>query len=241
MLNSSRLLSYIKGNIGFPWQFIELTDAEILEYNVNFTLKEFAHYFPDVNTIGLNLLTASNKVPGKANEYYITDPDGREILNVCNIYFSGGNLYLFGQPPIGPMSVGELPQWALNNEMAGWVKSFSSWNYTIVFRHPNIVSIRPTPTSEEWCALEYEREHAEDFSTITNELQMYFCELCLADIMLMIGRIRKKYSGGGQGIPTPFGNIPLDDSIMEEGKERKTAVIEKLTAGALTNVTVNWA
>jgi len=240
MLNSSRLLSYIKGNIGFPWQFIELTDVEILEYVKNFSIREFGHYFPDSKTIGLNLQTTSNKVPGKANEYYITDPDGREILNVKDIYFSGGNQYIFGQPPLGPMSIGELPQWALSNEMAGWVKSFSSWNYTVIFRHPNIVSIRPTPTTEQWVAVEYEREHAEDLSTITNDLQFYFMELCLADIMILIGRLRSKYSGGGQGIPTPFGNIPLDDSIGNEGKERKTAIIEKLTSGALCNIVVNF-
>ena len=238
MLNSSRLLSYIKGNLGFPWQFIELTDVEILEYVRNFTLREFSHFYPDFNTIGLNLRTASNKVPGKANEYYITDPDGREIFSVSEVVFSGSNYIIHGQPPIGPLSIGELPQWALSNEMAGWVKSFSSWNYTTVFRSPNIIAIRPTPTSEEWVAVEYEREHAEDFSTITNELQMYFLELAISDIMMMIGRIRRKYGQGG--IKTPFGDIPLSDEIFEEGKERKAAVIEKLTAGSLTNVVINF-
>jgi len=238
MLNSSRLLSYIKGNIGFPWQFIELTDAEILEYVTQFTIRTFGHFFPDENTIGLNLNTTTNKVPNKANEYYITDPEGREIIGVSHIYFGQGNLYIFGHPPIGPMSLMELPQWALSTEIAGWVKSFSSWNYTFVFKSPNIISIRPTPTSETWVAVEYEREHSDDFSTIPNELQMYFCDLCLADIMIMIGRIRKKYGAGG--LKSPFGEIPLSDEIYEEGKEKRAEVIEKLTSGALTNVVISF-
>jgi len=240
MLNSTKVLNYIKGEIGFPWQFVELSDEEILDHIRNYTMKTFAHYFPDETTIGLNVQLASNKVANKANEFYITDPEGREILGVSHVYYSAGNLYLFGHPPLGPMSMGELEQWAFSVEVAGWVKSFSSFNYTHVFKHPNILSIRPTPNSEQWIAIEYERAHAEDFSTITNDLQMYFLELALADIGMRIGRLRKKYSAGGAGIPTPFGNIPLDDSIFEEFKEKRAEVLEKLTAGALTNVVVSF-
>lgn len=237
MLNSTRLLSYIKSNIGFPWQFIEMTDEEILEYVTQFTIRTFGHFFPDENTIGVSLRCASNKVPNKANEYYITDPEGREILNVSHVYFSEGNLYMFGHPPLGPMSLMEIPQWALSVEVAGWVKSFSSWNYTTIFKSPNIFSIRPTPTAEDWVAVEYEREHAEDFSTIPNGLQMYFCELALADIMLLVGRIRKKY---GDNLQSPFGAINLSSEIFEEGKEKRAEVIEKLTGGALTNVVISF-
>lgn len=242
MLNHSRLLDYIKTNFGFPFQFLEMQDSDILSYVSEFTLREFSQFFPDINTIGLNLQSSMNRVPEKANEYYITEPDGREILNVANVYFSGANYLIHGQPPLGPLTLGELPQWALSNEIAGWMKTFSNWNYTTVFRPPNIISIRPTPVSESWVSVEYERSHAKDLSTISNELQMYFCELALADIMIVIGRIRKKYSGGGGGggIQTPFGNIPLDDHIFDEGKERKNAIIEKLTAGSIPNISVNW-
>jgi hypothetical protein len=238
MLNSTRLLSYIKGNIGFPWQFVELTDDEILESVTQFTLRTFDHYFPDENTIGMSLKTTLNKVANKANEYYITDPEGREILNVSHIYFSGSNYMFFGHSPIGPMNLMEIPQWALSTEIAGWVKSFSSWNYTFVFKSPNIISIRPTPTSEDWVAIEYERHHADDFSTIPNDLQMYFLELSLADIMIKIGRIRRKYGAGG--LKTPFGEITLSDEIYDEGKEKRAEIIEKLTTGSLTNVVVSF-
>lgn len=236
MLNASRILDYVKTNLSFPWQFIEFSDPEILSSTYN-SLRTFAQYFPDTYSIGMNLSLASIKVPNKANEYYITDPDGREIINVAHVYYPQGQLILFGHPPIGPMSLGELSNWAYNVEIAGWVKSFSSWNYTHTFKHPNILVIRPTP-SEDWVAVEYEREHAQDYSTIPNGLQMYFLELVLADVMIKIGRIRKKYGAGG--LKSPFGDINLSDEIFDEGKEKRAEVIEKLTAGSLTNVVVSW-
>ena len=237
MLNASRLLNYIKTEIGFPWQFIELSDTDILNHITQYTLRTFDQYFPDENMIGYNLNATANKVPNKANEYYLVDPDNREILNISHIYFPLGNWIMFGHPPIGPLSMGELESWALNVEMAGWVKSFSSWNYTYVFKHPNIFSIRPVPKDDN-IAIEYERHHADDFSTIPNALQMWFCDLALADIMILIGRIRKKYGDGG--LHTPFGDINLSTDIYEEGKEKRAEVIEKLTSGALTNVVISF-
>ena len=91
MLNYTKILDYIKQNLGFPWQFIELKDEEILEYCEKFTIKEFSQYFPDENTIGYSLKFEGNKVPGKANEFYLSDPDRREIYTVKNVYFSQGN------------------------------------------------------------------------------------------------------------------------------------------------------
>jgi len=237
MLNASRVLDYVKSNIGFPWQFIELTDPQILEYIVKFTLRTFDMYFPDENTIGYNLSAVANKVKNMENEFYLVDPDNREILNISHIYFPLGNWIMFGHSPIGPLSFGELESWALNTEIAGWVKSFSSWNYTFVFKHPNIFSIRPVP-HDDHIAIEYERHHAEDFSTIPNALQMWFCDLAMADIMILIGRIRKKYGDGG--LHTPFGDINLSTDIYEEGQTKRSEVIEKLTAGALPNVVVSF-
>lgn len=236
MLNASRLLDHIKTNLSFPWQFIEFTDEEILSSSYN-SLRTFNQYFPDTHSIGIDLTAANIKVPNKQNEFYITDPDGREILNVCHIYYPSGQYLMFGHPPIGPMSLGELENWAFNTEISGWIKSFSSWNYTHTFKHPNILIIRPTPT-DSWVALEYERAHAEDFSTVPNAMQMYFLELALADVMIKIGRIRKKYASGG--LKTPFGDINLSDEIFDEGKEKRAEIIEKLTAGALTNIVVSF-
>ena len=216
MLNQSRLLQYIKTNLAFPFQLIEYTDTQILEYVTTFTLREFSYYMPDKVTIGYNLGLAANKVPGKGNEYYIQDEQGLEILNVANIYFSTGNLMMFGHPPLGPMSFGEVRSWVLDVEVAGLVKGFSNWEYTFEFKHPNIVRISPAPNSEGMVAIEYERVHPPDLSKIPNDLQMMFSDLCLADIMILLGRLRKRY------------------------EEKKSSLIEKLTAGSLPNMTIDF-
>lgn len=236
MLNQSRLLKYIKYNIAFPFQFIEYSDEQILEYVTTFTLREYSHYFPDTVTIPYNFNLASNKVPDKANEYYIQDAQGLEILNIVNIYFSSANLLMFGHPPLGPMSFGDIANWALNTEQATMTKLFSNWDYAFEFKQPNMFRVSPTPT-EGYVAIEYERIHPPDLSKIDNDLQMYFCEFCLADIMILLGRLRKKYEGN---LKTPFGDIPISAEIGDEGKEKKAALIEKFIGGSIPNVNVDF-
>lgn len=236
MLNQNKVLNYIKSNLAFPFQFIELDDNAILDYVTTNTIREYSHYFPDVTTIGYNLAYPANTVPGKANEYYIQDMQGLEIIDIKAVYFQQGQLMLFGHPPLGPLSLGELPSWTLAVETAGWIKTYSNWNYTFEFKHPNIMRVSPVPTSESFCAIEYERMHHPSFATITNDLSFMFMELCLADIMILIGRLRSKYSEGG-GLATPFGNVPLQGGqLYDEGKEKKRELIEKFTTGSLPNI-----
>ena len=234
MLNQSKALQYIKDNLGFPFMTLELEDDKILEYITTYTLREWSYYVPQTVKTYLNLDLAANKVPGKANEFYITDEQGLEILNIKNIYLPLGNQILFGQPPLGPLSHGELREWALAVETSQTVKLFSSFDYTFEFSHPNIVRISPTPNGVGVVTVEIERMQPSDLSGIPNELQVLFCEFCLADIQIVIGRIRRKYSA----IRTPFGEIPLEgESIFSEGKEKKRELIEKLSLGPLLNIT----
>jgi len=239
MLNQSRVLTYIKDNLGHPFQFIEFSDQEIMEYVTTYTLREFSYYIPDVNTCGFNPNLPANKVPTKGNEYYLTDDQNLEILNVKEIFFPIGNSILHGHPPLGPLSLGEMANWALNVEVAGWIKQFSSFDHTYEFKAPNIVRISPRPTETMlWLAIEYERMHPPDFSKIPNDLQMIFCELALADIMIRVGRLRSKYAQS-EGIKTPFGDIPLQAGILEEGQTKKDKIIDKLEAKSLPNVIID--
>jgi len=209
-----------------------------MEQVTEYTLRDFSYYIPDVNTIPLNVQDPKVGVPNKPNEFYITDPLGLEILNIVDIYFSMTNSMFYNHPPMGPFSVGEIKEWALAVEVAGWVKQFSSWDYTFEFKSPNRVRISPTPNSERWISIEYERNHHPNLGTIPNDLQMFFCELALADIMIMIGEIRAKYSAG-EGLKTPFGDIPLQADIAEKGKVKRDDIIEKLKMGSLPNVTID--
>jgi len=238
MLNATRVLKYIKDNLAFPFNFIEIDDPKIMEYVTEYTVREFSYYIPQVRRMNLNLTLATNRVPGRSNEYFLYDPQGLEILNVVDIYFDEGNLILHGHPPLGPLSFGEVKEWALAVATSMQVKVFSSWDYTNEFIHPNIVRISPAIVNAgPNVTVEYERMQPPDFRGIPNEFQVLFCEMALADIMILIGRIRKKYGDGT--LRTPFGEIPLSAEVGDEGKDKKREIVEKLIAGALPNVIID--
>lgn len=241
MLNSTRLLDHIKGELGFPHIQIEVTDDVIIERIQRFSLRSFSYYVPYVKKTNLNITVTSNKVPGRANEYYISDDEGLEILNVKKLYFPQSDLLIHGHPPIGPVSHIELRQWALDVEMSMATKMFSSWDYTWEFMHPNVVRISPAPNTSADLAnitVEYETIQPDDFRGIPNDLQMIFLDYALADIMILIGRIRKKYADGN--LRTPMGEIPLSAEILDEGKEKKRELTEKLETRNHPNIIVDF-
>jgi hypothetical protein len=235
MLTQNRVLEYIKDNLGFDFMVLELSDEKIIDYFKTYTLREFSRYFPDVNKVYMNPLLPTSQVPGRGNEYYFSDPEGLEILNVKNVYYDMSDLLINGHPPLGPFTQGELRNWALDVETAGMLKMFSNYDRTIEFTHPNIVRISPTPNNVRNITIEYERNHPDDLRKVSNEFQLLFCQLAFEDIMILIGIIRQRYGGGN--LRTPFGEIPLGAEILEEGKEMKRDLIDKMTLGSLPNVT----
>ena len=237
MLNDAKVLNYIKRNLGFPFMHLEWSDEDILEFVKEQTIRDWSYYVPDVKKLPLNVQLDANKVPGRANEFYLNEPEGREILNVIDIYFDTGELYALGHPPFGVFNHFELREWALKVEQSMETKMFSSWDYTFEFRHPNVIRISPYPFDQlKTVTVEYERMTSCDFSEIPNDLQQWFKKYCLADVMIALGRIRKRYGGGN--LRTPFGEVPLDSDIYEEGKELKREVTEVLERLFLPNIRI---
>lgn len=227
MLNESLVLEYVKAELGFPFQPLEFDDSEILKYIQNFTIPTFSHYAPQKQKMNLSFINPRSQVPGRSNEFYLEEPNGIEILNVVGMYLDQSNYIIHGHPPISSFSQKGLEQWALDVHTSMTQKMFSMWDYTYEFSHPNILRISPTPTpTYNNCAIEYERMQPKDFRGIPNDLRTLFLELCLADTMIRVGRVRKRY-GDGQ-LRTPFGEIPLSAEILEEGKEKRREVIEML-------------
>lgn len=237
MLNQSRVLHYIKDNLAFPFQQLEYDDDKIIEHFTTYTLREFSTYVPDIERVSITPSSASYQVPNRQNEYYISDPENLEIMNVVDVYFPASDLYIHGHPVFGPMSHHEIREWALATEMANQTKSFSTYDKTIEFIHPNIVRISPVPSEVSYCTVEYERIHPPSLRRVPNEFQILFCDLALADIQIQLGRIRKKYGDGT--LRTPFGEIPLSSEIFDEGKEKKRELIERMERLALPNVTID--
>lgn len=236
MLSQAEVLRYVKDNLAFPYQRVEWEDDKILEFVDDNTRKEFSYYHPQDNQfIALNTELSTNAVPGSTNRFYITEPCGLEIYNVVDMYLDGSDYYIHGHPPLGAMTHGELQDWALAVNLAMDTKQFSSFDYTFEFTHPNIIRISPINSGNIGTViLEYERCQPTDLSGIRNDLHMWFKKMALADVMIAIGRIRKRYGGGN--LRTPFGEIPLDSDILEEGKEIKRDVLEQLERLYIPNI-----
>jgi hypothetical protein len=239
MLNESRVLRYIKDNLGFPFQVLEKTDEEIIQYVQEYTIREWSEYIPEPGKIlVLDIALDRTKVPGKQNEFYLEEPQGLEIIDVVDVYYNMSDLLIHGHMPIGPLSHGDLAGWALSTQMAVDLKQFSSFDKTFIFRHPNVLRISPVFAvgSEKWVGVEYERMQPKDFSGIPNEFQTLFCEFALADIMIQLGRIRRRYSD----LKTPFGDIPISPEIFDEGSTKKKDILDRLINGTLTNVVLDF-
>jgi len=238
MLDDAKVLKYIKRNLGFPFMHLEWSDEEILDYIKEDTIRDWSYYVPDVKKMNLNLSLEANRVPGRTNEFYLNEPEGREILNVVDLYLDQGQLYALGHPPFGVFSEGEIKEWALAVNSAMTTKMFSSFDTTFEFTHPNVVRISPYPFQNvRSCTVEYERMSSDDFREIPNDLHRYFLDLALADVMIALGRIRKRYGGGN--LRTPFGEIPLESDIFDEGKTLRQEVIEKLERLFIPNVRID--
>jgi len=231
MLSWSFIVERLKGEMSHPFQLLEKNDTQIIDYLRRNALRKFEQYFPQKWRITLNCASAEIMVPHRSSEFYMIDPDEREIKTVVAFYPTLGP-YLFNNHPFfGPWSNGELPEWHLQTFNSGLLQPFSNFAYTTEFIPPNMIRISPKFAGV--CTIEYERSHDPELSSINPELEDVFIELCLGMFMMQTGRIRKKYNTTS----TPFGDIPLNgDDIFNEGKEIFDRTIELMKMGSLPNV-----
>lgn len=238
MLNDSYVLSYIKDNLAFPFQKIELDDEKILQYVKDHVIRLFSHYVPDKVKLSLNLTSENNKVPNMANEYFLRDPEGLDILGIVEIIGDGSDYFVMGHPYWGVLNGGpQLRDWALSTETSMMGMQHSSLLKTWEFYPPNRFRYSAgCLLSTGNVTIEYERLQPLDFRKIPTAHHMTFLELTLAEIMIVIGRIRQKYGSGN--LRTPFGEIPLGAEILDEGRDKKREIIERLDRMFLPDVSI---
>lgn len=231
MLNWSFITDRIKDELSAPNQPLEMTDDDIVDYLKRNALKKFEKYFPDRNIITLDTNDSRVKVPNQQSTYFLFDPDDRQILNIKDMITNSGDLMILGHNMWGAWSYDQVPSVMLQNAQARNTKMHSMFNYTTEFLPPN--KLRILPLFNGTCAIEYERSHDPELSTIEPSLEDYFVDLCLGMVQMKIGRIRQKYTS----YSTPFGEIQVNgDSLYNEGKELFDKTIDKLESGSQMNV-----
>jgi len=234
MLSWSFIVERIKEELSLPFQTLEKSDEQIIDYLKRNALAKFTFYFPQLWRVTLNCSDPAIQVPGRRSEFYIIDPDDREIKTITAFLPNMGP-YLFNNHPFfGAWSVGELEEWHLQTFNSGLLQPFSNYQYNTEFIPPNMVRITPRYSSTG--VIEYERSHDPELSSIKPELEDHFIDLCLGMFFMMIGRLRQKYST----TTTPFGEIPLNgDMLYNDGKEIFDRTIEKFERMTVPNVVVD--
>lgn len=235
MIDQGILLKYIKTKLGFPYVAIEMTDDEILDFIVENTLPEYSRYFPFEKKMGFDFTSNQLLVPGSQNEFYVIDDEGLEIIDIKEILWTSSNYMMHGHPVFGSFGAGGPAEFALNVANAMMSQVFSPYNKSFHFTRPNIVRISPRP--DDCATIIYETEQPVDLRGIKYETQTLFKDLCLADIKIALGVIRKKYTD----LNTPFGTITLDTSIKDEGEQLRTDILQQLKEGSLPSITVDFA
>lgn len=233
MISWSYVLQRVKDNFGFPYQGLERTDDEIIDYMKRTVLKKWDYYFPSVNRITLNTYDEKVRVPNRKSCYYLFDPEGRQIKNIKAMYNDSGSLLLFGHDIYGAFNYDQVPQIALQNQQARNTLLYSPYNYTVRFYPPNICEIMPS--FDGTCCIEYERESDPELSEIIPDLEDIFTDLCVGMVEMWIGKNRMKFSTYN----TQFGEININgEAIYNDGKEIYDRVIDKLQSSHMCMNTI---
>ncbi len=236
MLSWSFVTQRIKEELSLPFQELEYSDEKIKDYLQRNALVKYSRFFPQTWRYTFNTEDENIHVLGRDSEFYLVEPDDREIFNIKAFYPSGGTNLMLGHSIMGAWSYGgDLKEVLLANYQANNLRPFSQFNHTFEFITPN--QFRITPKYSGVGVLEYERSHDPELSTIKTDHHDIFIDLCFGMIGMNIGRLRKRY----QNIQTPFGEIPINgDDIFNDAKEVYDRTIEKLEAGSLLNVIFDY-
>jgi len=224
MLTWNRVLQRIQDELVLPNHVLEKADSEIQEYLTQHCLPKFEQYYPDKNAITIDCSDTTYQVTNKQNEFYIYDPDEREIYDLLGFYTGMSTSMVLGKQVIAPLSWDSVPSYELSNMIANNTEIFSAYNYHIEFVHPNIMRVLSDCNDTEG-VVHYERAHDTELSTIPKMFQDMFIELCLGMFMRNIGRIRTRYAN----IATAFGEISLNgEDLRSEGREIYDVAMEEL-------------
>jgi len=245
MITPDDVLWYIKQNLSLPSNYLEKTDAELTDYINHETIPLFSKYFPDSFYVGIDPENKETRGTGALyNWFYIKDPEGLTIISPLNYYFSQDNEWVIGQPVFGPFTaMGDLKDWALRCFESNLLRPYSNWTYTVKFYPPNRIRVIGSVATKQGSSqnpqspfvVEYERYHNPSLITIPAAQEREFKDLCLADAMIWIGRVRSMYGNGT--LQTQFGEIPLHgQELMDQGRELKREVIEQLSESCVPGV-----
>lgn len=224
MLTDSKVLEFIKDELGYPFTEVELADEDILRRTKKQTLPVyFSPYVPVYKYLRINVCDKTYATED-SNRFRIVDPDGAGILSVFDVITENEvvkSLTILGSQGC---TYSELPSWYSAYQQRQTQFLTTNWYQIFEFEHPYYLSIRPSMTIPNDILVCYEAQHV-CFETIPTYREEEFLDLAVARIKMNIGAIRSKYST----LETQFGQINLNwETIKSDGKELWDATKERL-------------
>jgi hypothetical protein len=237
MLDYNKILMYIKGSLSLPSGYIEKTDQDIINWIKLTSLQTFSQYFPDKEYTAVIPNDTKYISNPRAGEFYFFDDEDLPIYNILECYTSSANLLISGHPVSGPLSINSLPSWIMQIFQSTMFSKFTDFDISYQFIEPNKIKIIPCEYGfNENFVIYYERQQPEDLRRIPGALSSDFMELCLADIMIWIGRTRAMYTDTN----TPFGNLPLrGDELKADGERMREELISRFRDNSLPPIIID--
>ena len=224
LVNINDVIQYCKRECGFPYTSIELSDEDIINIIKFESLQLFEQYVPDLGRRTIN--KGSKKFRVKKNLYWVIDPLDREVFWVQSVEPEESELLANVYPYQTP-----IVNYDMIPDLLGRIeKAHTSMRYG-----RSLIWIQEDGTNQVWIfsadgisnkySVSYTRSHAPDLSTINREYAIDFANICAANVMMIIGQIRNKYTN----LSTPVGELGINGSeLFSNGQSLLSSTIEKL-------------
>jgi hypothetical protein len=219
-ITMSDVLNNVKAKLGTLTHTLELDDNKLIQIIKTRTLKTLSVYFPHMENVIVNLAASKVHDSFDNNTFFIESKTGANVLGANRVLPTSMTSYSSEFPGLRRTTTHSL-----NSYLSADMEALTTIPYTVVFQPPNKINIQPTPPHAGNMLVEIRTEHL-DFSSLNPNLYEYIMKLSEADIKLDILANRSFYSN----LSTPFGDIELNLSRLEDAESARSEVIEKFEA-----------
>lgn len=205
--NWNNIISYIKYNLGVPYNLLEITDDEIIDFLKNQVLPEFSQYAPHKLWLPISKVDEINSpVNFNSNSYKLNIPDDIYVLAVENVYLNTispftGNL---NNPAmfVNPIDIVLSNAYATLSASLQPIQNFEYFPprtlcFSLLIGEGVIAEINVIHDKLE---------------TISPDLyNSIFKKMCASAVFKYVARIRSKFST----ITTPFGELNMNIADLQ--------------------------
>jgi hypothetical protein len=205
--NWNNIIDYIKNNLGVPYNLLELSDTDIINYIKEHTLSKFSQYIPHPIFINLSSINEiGSNITKHQYTYQLSDEfvDAFDIVGIQEVYYNTASGIMSSDLQtafLNPLDTVLMNAHYNLNEDLQPVNAFQ-------FIPPKTITFSREilPSGGYSIVAEVNTIH-QSLDTIPSDVyHKIFKDLCLLDIIDWIINIRSKYSN----LSTPFATINLN-------------------------------